>query len=43
MKRDIKLPKPVYLDRAKSSYKDGVLEIVLPKSEKIQIKVIPVT
>ncbi len=43
MKRDIKLPRPVDSDRAKSSYKDGVLEIVLPKSEKTQIKVIPVT
>ena len=42
MKRAIKLPKPVDSDKAKSSYKDGVLEIVLPKSERTQIKVIPV-
>jgi HSP20 family protein len=43
MKRSIKLPKPVDSDKAKSSYKDGVLEIVLPKSEKTQIKIIPIT
>ena len=42
MKRAIKLLKPVDSDKAKSSYKDGVLEIVLPKSERTQIKVIPV-
>ena len=42
MRRAVKLPKPVDSDKAKSSYKDGVLEIVLPKSERTQIKVIPV-
>ena len=42
MKRTIELSKPVDSDKAKSSYKDGVLEIVLPKSERTQIKVIPV-
>jgi HSP20 family protein len=35
-RRDIPLPAPVDPDRAKASYRDGVLRITLPKSEGAQ-------
>ena len=43
LKRVVKLPESVDSENAKSSYRKGVLEVVLPKSQKSQVKVIPIT
>ena len=43
LKRVVKLPESVDSENAKSSYTKGVLEVVLPKSQKSQVKVIPIT
>ena len=43
VKRSVKLPESVDSENSKSSYTNGVLEVILPKSQKSQIKVIPVT
>ncbi len=40
--RTINLPDGVVADKAKADYKDGVLEIKLPKSEKLRAKKIPI-
>ena len=42
MKRQVKLSEPIDSENAESKYLNGVLEIRLPKSNKSQIKVIPV-
>ena len=41
-KRSIKLPVSVDLDKVNSTYKNGVLEIVLPKQDKYQVKKIAI-
>ena len=43
LKRVVKLPESVDSENTKSSYTKGVLEVVLPKSQKSQVKVIPIT
>lgn len=43
LKRVVKLPEFVDSENAKASYTKGVLEVVLPKSQKSQIKVISIT
>ena len=43
LKRVVKLPESVDSENAKSSYTKGVLEVILPKSQKSQVKVIPIT
>jgi HSP20 family protein len=40
--RSLELPKPVQSDRASATYKDGVLTIVLPKTEAAKPKQIDV-
>src|SRR5438094_8351003 len=40
--RTLKLPKPVQTDKAKATYKDGILTIVLPKTEEAKPKQITV-
>jgi HSP20 family protein len=42
MKRAIRLPHSVDPETATSTYKDGVLEITLPKAEKSQSRQIPI-
>ena len=42
-KRMVKLPESVDSENARSSYTKGVLEVILPKSQKSQVKVIPIT
>jgi len=42
-KRVVKLPEPVDSDNANSSYTQGVLEVILPKSQKSQVKTISIT
>lgn len=42
MKRQVKLGEPIDSANAESKYLNGVLEIRLPKSNKSQMKVIPV-
>jgi HSP20 family protein len=36
------LPKPVLSDKAKASYKDGILTVILPKTEEAKPKQIEV-
>ena len=43
LKRVVKLPESVDSENARSSYTKGVLEVILPKSQKSQVKVIPIT
>ena len=43
LKRMVKLPESVDSENARSSYTKGVLEVILPKSQKSQVKVIPIT
>jgi HSP20 family protein len=40
--RSFTLPTPVQADKVKASYKNGVLRIVLPKSEEVKPKEIPI-
>jgi HSP20 family protein len=40
--RSVLLPPTVDADRVKASYKDGVLEIQLPKKEEAKAKIVPV-
>jgi len=40
--RSISLPTGVEADKAKADYKDGVLSVTLPKSEKVKAKKIPI-
>ncbi|MFQ5862215.1 MAG: Hsp20/alpha crystallin family protein [Candidatus Brocadiales bacterium] len=40
--RTINLPSDVEADKAKADYKDGVLEVTLPKSERVKAKRIPI-
>ena len=40
--RSFSLPTPVETDKVKASYKSGVLKIVLPKTEEVKPKEIPV-
>jgi len=40
--RLIQLPMPVQADRVKATYRDGVLEIKLPKAEEVKPKQIKV-
>ncbi len=40
--RTINLPDGVVADKAKADYKDGVLQITLPRSEKLRTKKIPI-
>ena len=40
--RTLTLPKPVQTDKAKATYKDGILTIVLPKTEEAKPKQITV-
>ncbi len=40
--RSIDLPTSVEADRAKADYKNGILEITLPKSEQVKAKKIPI-
>ena len=40
--RAIELPSEVIADKAKASYKDGILELVMPKSEKAKEKEIAI-
>lgn len=37
-RRDVQLPVPVNVDKAKASYRDGVLRIELPKSEQARAR-----
>ena len=41
--RTLALPKPVQSDKAKATYKDGILTVVLPKTEEAKPKQIEVT
>ena len=41
--RTLALPKPVQSDKAKATYKDGILTVVLPKTEEAKLKQIEVT
>jgi HSP20 family protein len=41
--RSFTLPTSVQPDKVKASYKDGILKIVLPKSEEVKPKQIPIT
>ncbi len=41
--RSLELPAPVQGDKVKAIYKDGVLKVVLPKSEEAKKKEIPIT
>jgi HSP20 family protein len=41
--RSIKLPEPVDKGRAKASFSNGVLEVVLPKKEKAEASSVPVS
>ena len=43
LKRVVKMPESVDSENAKSSYTKGVLEVILPKSQKSQVKIIPIT
>ena len=43
LKRVLKLPGSVESEEAESSYTNGVLEVVLPKSQKSNVKIIPIT
>ena len=43
MERTLRLPEKIDADRSSSTYKDGVLEIVLPKKEISALKQIPIT
>lgn len=36
--RSIQLPMPVQADRVKATYRDGVLEVKLPKAEEVKPK-----
>jgi HSP20 family protein len=36
--RSIQLPMPVHADRVKATYRDGVLEVKLPKAEEVKPK-----
>ncbi|HHT9132640.1 MAG TPA: Hsp20/alpha crystallin family protein [Candidatus Tripitaka californicus] len=40
--RTIELPASVEADKAKADYKNGVLEITLPKTEQVKAKKIPI-
>jgi HSP20 family protein len=40
--RSFTLPAPVLANKVKAVYKDGVLEITLPKSEQVKAKEIPI-
>jgi len=40
--RSFSLPDPVKVDKVKANYRDGVLEITLPKSEEAKPKAIPI-
>lgn len=40
--RSVSLPTGVEADKAKADYKDGVLSVTLPKSEKVKAKKIPI-
>jgi HSP20 family protein len=40
--RTLALPKPVLSDKAKASYKDGILTVILPKTEEAKPKQIEV-
>ena len=41
--RSIKLPAPVDKGRAKASFSNGVLEVVLPKKEKVEAGNVPIS
>lgn len=40
--RTVELPAPVEADKAKADYKNGILEITLPKTEQVKAKKIPI-
>ena len=40
--RSFSLPRKVDVDKVSASYKDGILQITLPKSEKAKLKAIPI-
>lgn len=40
--RSFALPESVKVDRVKANYKDGVLEIIMPKEEKAKTRAIPI-
>jgi HSP20 family protein len=40
--RSVPLPVPVQADKVKATYRDGVLEIKLPKAEEIKAKEIKI-
>ena len=40
--RSVELPVPVQADRAKATYRDGVLEVRLPKAEEAKPKEIKI-
>lgn len=40
--RSFTLPTPVQSDKVKASYKNGILKIVLPKTEEVKPKEIPI-
>jgi len=40
--RSFTLPTPVEADKVKASFKDGILKVTLPKSEKVKPKEIPI-
>lgn len=40
--RSFTLPTPVEADKIKASFKDGILKVTLPKSEKVKPKEIPI-
>ena len=40
--RSVQLPIPVQADRVKATYRDGVLEVKLPKAEEVRSKEIKI-
>ena len=41
-RRSFSLPRKVSVDKVSASYKDGILEVILPKAEEVALRAVPI-